>query len=50
MSEIIDNYHNVQQDVMETFIDRGQLQPEVLRNSVRAQTLAVGVLRHFSWR
>jgi len=26
MSEIIDNYHNVQQDVMETFIDRGQLQ------------------------
>jgi hypothetical protein len=25
MSEIIDHYHNVQQDVMETFIDRGQL-------------------------
>jgi len=25
MSEIIDNYHNVQQDVLETFIDRGQL-------------------------
>jgi hypothetical protein len=25
MSEIIDNYHNVQQDVMETLIDRGQL-------------------------
>jgi hypothetical protein len=25
MAEIIDNYHNVQQDVMETFIDRGQL-------------------------
>jgi hypothetical protein len=25
MSAIIDNYHNVQQDVMETFIDRGQL-------------------------
>ena len=25
MSEIIDNYHHVQQDVLETFIDRGQL-------------------------
>ena len=25
MSEIIDNYHTVQQDVLETFIDRGQL-------------------------
>ena len=25
MSEIIDNYHNVQQDILETFIDRGQL-------------------------
>lgn len=25
MSEIIDNYHDVQQDVLETFIDRGQL-------------------------
>jgi len=25
MSEIIDNYHHVQQDVVETFIDRGQL-------------------------
>jgi hypothetical protein len=25
MSAIIDNYHNVQQDVLETFIDRGQL-------------------------
>ncbi len=25
MSEIIDNYHNVQQDVLETFVDRGQL-------------------------
>ncbi len=24
MSEIIDNYHDVQQDVLETFIDRGQ--------------------------
>jgi hypothetical protein len=25
MSAIVDNYHNVQQDVLETFIDRGQL-------------------------
>ena len=25
MSEIIDNYHDVQQDILETFIDRGQL-------------------------
>jgi hypothetical protein len=39
MSEIIDNYHNVQQDVMETFIDRGQLQklaaPTILSNGRR---------------
>jgi hypothetical protein len=39
MSEIIDNYHNVQQDVMETFIDRGQLRelaaPTVLPNGRR---------------
>src|SRR5438874_550825 len=25
MSAVIDNYHNVQQDVLETFVDRGQL-------------------------
>ena len=25
MSEIVDNYHNVQQDVLEAFLDRGQL-------------------------
>jgi hypothetical protein len=25
MSAIIDNYHDVQQDILETFIDRGQL-------------------------
>ena len=39
MSAIIDNYHNVQQDVMETFIDRGQLrklaEPTVLSNGRR---------------
>ena len=39
MSEIIDNYHDVQQDVLETFIDRGQLrklaEPTVLSNGRR---------------
>jgi hypothetical protein len=39
MSEIIDNYHNVQQDILETFIDRGQLrklaEPTVLPNGKR---------------
>jgi hypothetical protein len=39
MSEIIDNYHNVQQDVLETFIDRGQLrklaEPTILSNGRR---------------
>ena len=39
MSEIIDNYHNVQQDVMETFIDRGQLrklaEPTILSSGRR---------------
>jgi hypothetical protein len=34
MSEIIDNYHNAQQDILETFVDRGQLrklaQPTVI--------------------
>jgi len=39
MSEIIDNHHDVQQDVMETCIDRGQLlklaEPTVLSNGRR---------------
>ena len=39
MSEIIDNYHDVQQDVLETFIDRGQLrklaEPTILSNGRR---------------
>ena len=39
MAEIVDNYHNVQQDVMETFIDRGQLrklaEPTILANGRR---------------
>jgi hypothetical protein len=39
MSDIVDNYHNVQQDVLETFVDRGQLlklaQPTVLPSGKR---------------
>ena len=39
MSLVIDNYHNVQQDILETFVDRGQLrqlaQPTVLPNGRR---------------
>jgi hypothetical protein len=39
MSSVIDNYHNVQQDILETFIDRGQLRklaaPTVLPNGKR---------------
>src|SRR4030095_13042439 len=39
MSAIIDNYHNVQQDVLETFVDRGQLrklaEPTFLSNGKR---------------
>ncbi|MCC7155608.1 MAG: hypothetical protein IT161_13615 [Bryobacterales bacterium] len=39
ISAVIDNYHNVQQDILETFIDRGQLrklaQPTVMPNGKR---------------
>jgi hypothetical protein len=39
MSSVIDTYHNVQQDILETFIDRGQLrklaQPTILPNGKR---------------
>src|SRR5438132_2164460 len=39
MSDIIDNYHNAQQDILETFIDRGQLrklaEPTTLANGKR---------------
>jgi hypothetical protein len=39
MAAICDNYHNVQQDIMETFVDRGQLQkltePTTLANGKR---------------
>src|SRR5580698_5484249 len=39
MSSVIDNYHNVQQDILETFVDRGQLrklaEPSVLPNGKR---------------
>jgi DNA-binding transcriptional ArsR family regulator len=39
MSTVIDNYHNVQQDILETFVDRGQLrklaEPTILPNGKR---------------
>jgi hypothetical protein len=39
MSSVIDAYHNVQQDILETFLDRGQMrklaQPTVLPNGKR---------------
>jgi hypothetical protein len=39
MSSVIDAYHNVQQDILETFVDRGQLrklsQPTILPNRKR---------------
>jgi DNA-binding transcriptional ArsR family regulator len=39
MSAVIDNYHNIQQDIVETFVDRGQLrklaEPTVLPNGKR---------------
>jgi len=39
MSSVIDAYHNVQQDILETFVDRGQMrklaQPTVLPNGKR---------------
>lgn len=45
MSGIIDNYHNVQQDVLETFIDRGQLrklaEPTVLPGGRRIPGLKI---------
>lgn len=43
MSAIIDNYHNAQQDVMQTFIDRGQLrqlaEPTILSDGRRIPDL-----------
>jgi hypothetical protein len=39
MSSVIDNYHNIQADILETFVDRGQLrklaQPTILPNGRR---------------
>jgi hypothetical protein len=39
MSSVIDNYHNIQQDILETFVDRGQLhhlaEPTILPNGKR---------------
>jgi hypothetical protein len=43
MSSVIDNYHNVQQAILETFVDRGQLrklaQPTILPNGRRVPGL-----------
>jgi len=43
MSAIIDNYHNAQQDILETFVDRGQLrklaEPTILANDKRVPGL-----------
>jgi hypothetical protein len=43
MSSVIDNYDNVQQDILETFVDRGQLrklaQPTILPNGRRVPGL-----------
>jgi hypothetical protein len=43
ISAVIDNYHNVQQDILETFVDRGQLrklaQPTILPNGKRVPGL-----------
>src|SRR5205085_9672493 len=45
MSGIIDNYHNVQQDILETFVDRGQLrklaEPTILPNGRRIPGLKI---------
>ena len=44
MSEIIDHYHDAQQDILETFIARGQLQklaePTTLTNEGASQALS----------
>jgi len=43
MASIVDRYHNVQQDILETFVDRGQLrklaEPTVLPNGKRVPGL-----------
>jgi hypothetical protein len=45
MSHIADNYHNVQQDVLETFVDHGQLlklaEPTVLSSGKRIPGLKI---------
>ncbi len=45
MSTIIDNYHDVQQDILETFIDRGQMrklaEPTILPNGRRIPGLKI---------
>jgi hypothetical protein len=52
MSSVIDNYHNIQADILETFVDRGQLrklvQPTILPNGRRIPGLKLDQPRH--WR
>jgi hypothetical protein len=53
-SGIIDNYHNVQQDVLETFVDRGQLrklaEPTIRPNGQRIPGLTVDHPRQLAVR
>jgi hypothetical protein len=52
MSCVIDNYHNVQQDILETFIDRGQLrqlaEPTILPNGRRIPGLKLDHARQLA--
>src|SRR6266700_895663 len=52
MSAVIDNYHNVQQDILETFVDRGQLrqlaEPTVLPSGKRIPGLKLDNARQLS--
>jgi len=52
MSSVIDNYQNVQQDVLETFVDRGQMrklaEPTVLPNGKRIPGLKLDLPRQLA--
>jgi hypothetical protein len=54
MSSVIDNYHNIQQDILETFVDRGQLrklaEPTVLPNGKRIPGLKLDHARQLALR
>ena len=53
ISAVIDNYHNVQQDILETFINGGQLrklaQPTVMPNGKRIPGLKLDHPRQLAW-